>query len=70
MVPPSTAILQRCTDEWALLLPPEAIVAVCQEIGDTAGRDRLRTPVTTMPLFLWQMLHGNTACSHLPHLAG
>jgi hypothetical protein len=23
-----------------------------------------------MQLFLWQILHGNTACSHLPHLAG
>jgi hypothetical protein len=23
-----------------------------------------------MPLFLWQILHGNTACNHLPHLSG
>jgi hypothetical protein len=23
-----------------------------------------------MQLFLWQMLHGNTACRHLPHLSG
>jgi hypothetical protein len=28
------------------------------------------TPVTTMQLFLWQILHGNTACRHLPHLSG
>jgi hypothetical protein len=28
------------------------------------------TPVTTIQLFLFQMLHGNTACSHLPHLSG
>ena len=28
------------------------------------------TPVTTIQLFLLQILHGNTACSHLPHLSG
>jgi hypothetical protein len=43
---------------------------VCREIGYTAWRDRLLTPVTTMQLFLLQILHGNTACSHLPHLSG
>jgi hypothetical protein len=26
--------------------------------------------VTTIQLFLLQILHGNTACSHLPHLSG
>jgi hypothetical protein len=65
-----TTILRRFTGEWTLLLQPEAILAVCREIGYTAWRDRVLTPVTTMPLFLWQMLHGNTACSHLPHLSG
>ena len=53
-----------------MLLQPEAILAVCREIGYTAWRDRLLTPVTTMQLFLLQILHGNTACSHLPHLSG
>jgi hypothetical protein len=28
------------------------------------------TPVTAMQLFLLHVLHGNTACSHLPHLSG
>ena len=28
------------------------------------------TPATTIQLFLLQMLHGNTACRHLPHLSG
>lgn len=70
MVPPITAILPRFTAEGATLLPPEAILAVCQEIGSTAWRDRLLTPVTTMQLFRLQILHGNTACSHLPHLSG
>jgi Transposase DDE domain len=70
MVPHITTILQRFTGEWALLLQPEAILAVCREIGYTAWRDRVLTPVTTMQLFLLQILHGNTACSHLPHLSG
>jgi hypothetical protein len=28
------------------------------------------TPVTTIQLFLRQILHGNTVCSHWPHLSG
>ena len=70
MIPHITTILPRFTGEWAMLLQPEAILTVCREIGYTAWRDRLLTPVTTMQLFLLQMLHGNTACSHLPHLSG
>ncbi len=70
MVPNITTILQRFTGEWAMLLQPEAILAVCREIGYTTWRDRVLTPVTTMQLFLLQILHGNTACSHLPHLSG
>ncbi|MDQ3828825.1 MAG: IS4 family transposase, partial [Candidatus Tectomicrobia bacterium] len=70
MVPNITTILQRFTGEWTMLLQPEAILTVCREIGYTAWRDRVLTPVTTMQLFLLQILHGNTACSHLPHLSG
>jgi hypothetical protein len=70
MVPNMSTILQRFTGEWALLLQPDAILAVCREIGYIAWRDRLLTPITTMQLFLLQVLHGNTACSHLPHLSG
>ena len=70
MVPNITAILQRLTGEWAALLQPDAILAVCGEVDYTGWRDRVLTPVTTMQLFLLQILHGNTACSHLPHLSG
>jgi hypothetical protein len=70
MVPSLTTILQRLTGEWAMLLQPDAILAVCSEIEYTAWRDRVLTPVTTIQLFLLQILHGNTACSHLPHLSG
>ena len=70
MVPSITAILQRLTGEWAARRPPDAIFAVCRAMGYSRWRDRVLTPVTTMPLFLWQILHGNTACSHLPQLSG
>jgi Transposase DDE domain len=70
MVPIINTILQRFSGEWAALLQPDAILTVCREIGYTAWRDRVLTPVTTVQLFLLQILHGNTACSHLPHLSG
>ena len=70
MIPSITAILQRFTGEWAALLQPDAILAACGEVGYTGWRDRVLTPVTTVQLFLLQILHGNTACSHLPHLSG
>ena len=37
--------------------------------GGYPWRARLLDPVTTVHLFLLQILHGNTAWSHLPHLA-
>jgi Transposase DDE domain len=70
MVPRISAIRQRFTGEWAALLQPEAIFAACGEVGYTGWRDRVLTPVTTVQLFLLQILHGNTACRHLPHLSG
>jgi hypothetical protein len=70
MVPTITTILQRFPGEWAVLLEADAILTGCRESGYTAWRDRVLTPVTTIHLFLLQILHGNTACSHLPHLSG
>jgi hypothetical protein len=70
MVPNITAILQRLTGEWAAPLQPEAMLAACGEVGYTGWRDRVLTPVTTMQRFLLQILHGNTACRHLPHRSG
>src|ERR671914_605438 len=70
MVPHMTTILPRFTGEWAVLLQPDAILTVCREIGSTTWRARVLTRVTTIRLFLSQILHGNTACTHLPHLSG
>jgi hypothetical protein len=70
MVPSVTMVLQRFKTDWAAQLQPEAIHAACEAVGYTAWRDRLLNPVITVQLFLLQILHGNTACRHLPHLAG
>jgi hypothetical protein len=70
MGPSMTTILHRFTGERAALLPAEAILTVCQEIGETAWRDRVRTPVPTVQVCLVQMLPGPTAGRQLPHRSG
>ena len=64
MVAGITAVLSRFKTEWATQLQPEAIIGACEEAGYTSWRDRVLTPATTIQLFLLQVLHGNTACSH------
>lgn len=49
-------------------LTPETIREVCQHAGHQ-WRDRVLDPVTTIHLFVLQILHGNTACAHVPRLA-
>jgi hypothetical protein len=70
MVASVTAVLDRFKTEWATQLQPEVIIGACEEAGYTSWRDRVRTPVTTIQLFLLQILHGTTTCTHLPHLSG
>jgi Transposase DDE domain len=70
MIPRITTVLTRLKTDWTAQLEPDAIMAVCHEAGYTSWRDRVLTPVITVQLFLLQILHGNTACSHLPHLSG
>jgi hypothetical protein len=52
MVASVTAVLKRLTTEWATPVPPEALIAACEEAGDSSWRDRGLTPLTTIPLFL------------------
>lgn len=63
-------ILRHFRDAGISPLQPEAIEQACREVGYTAWRDRLLNPVATIQVFLLQVLHGNTACAHLPHLVG
>jgi hypothetical protein len=70
MIAQLTQTLQRLKTEWAAQLQPDAIQAACNAVDYTQWRDRLLNPVVTVQVFLLQMLHGNTACRHLPHLSG
>jgi len=69
MVGTITAALKHIQAELATLLDAPTILALCREMG-YQWRERQLDPVTTVPLFLLQILHGNTACNHLPHLSG
>ena len=70
MISRITAVLTRLKTDWAAQLQPDAMMAVCQKAGYTRWRDRMLTPVTTIHLFLLQMLDGHTACNPVPHLSG
>jgi hypothetical protein len=50
-------------------VPDTLILAACQD-AEHEWRERQLGPVVTTYLFLQQVLHGNTACSHLRHLSG
>lgn len=51
------------------VLPADVILALCSQLNHK-WRQRCLDPVTTIHAFLVQVLHGNTACDHLPHLMG
>lgn len=61
--------LQRIKADLAAHLSPETIERHCRELKHT-WRERLLGPVQTVHLFLLQILNGNTACDHVPRLAG
>ncbi len=63
------AAVERIKADLAHWLSPTAIEDLCHAIGHS-WRRRVLDPVTTVHLFLLQILHGNTACSHVPRLGG
>lgn len=54
--------------DWTHQLEPEANPSACHDIG-YQWLQHLLDPVVTTQLFFVQILHGNTACTHLRHLA-
>ena len=66
MPPRIVTILGRLRQDLATELSPDAIKQACQQ-EKYSWRDRLLNPVTTAYLFILQVLHGNTACSHAVH---
>lgn len=64
MPPRILPILERLRQDQSEHLAPAAIADACRREGYT-WRKRLLDPVTTVSLFLLQILHGNTACQHV-----
>ena len=69
MVGTVTEVLKHLKAELAQVLAASTILALCRAVG-SQWRPRVLDPVTTVHLFILQILHSNTACSHLPHVAG
>ena len=61
-------VVGQFKQQWTSQLDDQAIAEVCREEGMT-WRDTLLNPIVTIKLFFLQILHGNTACEHLRHLA-
>jgi Transposase DDE domain len=62
-------IVAQFKQSWSQELEDEAIRVVCREAGHS-WRERELGPVTTVKMFLLQILFGNVACNFVPHLAG
>jgi hypothetical protein len=61
-------ILRQFKADVATAIAPETITKICRCLGH-ASRRRILDPVTTVHVFLLQILHGNTACTALARLA-
>ena len=62
MIPTLITALRQIRDDLAKVLEPVALRDLCRSLG-VRWRERLLDPVTTIHLFLLQILHGNTACA-------
>jgi hypothetical protein len=62
-------ILRQFKADVAKAVSPETITKICGYLH-YKWRDRVLNPVTTVHVFLLQILYGNTACTALPRLAG
>jgi Transposase DDE domain len=61
--------VDRIKSELDRFLPEARLRRLVNELGGTR-RDRVLTPAVTTQLFFQQVLHGNTAITHLRHLSG
>jgi hypothetical protein len=62
-----TQVVKQFQPDWTSQLEPDAILAACRGVA-YRWRERTLDPVATIQLFFVQILHGNTACTHLRHL--
>ena len=61
-------IVEQFQQSWSRELEDEAIDQAMREAGHK-WRNRDLPPVVTVRMFLLQILFGNVACNHVPHLA-
>jgi len=64
-----TDILGHFKQNWTKELSSTAISQACRD-ADMTWYDSALNPMVTIQIFFLQILHGNTACEHLTHLAG
>ncbi len=64
-----TRALAQIKADLGSVLSEEHIAQVCREVGHT-WRTRRLDPIVTVHIFILQVLHGNTAMTHLPRLVG
>ena len=69
MVPTFAEVIGQFKADVGRALSSRVILQACDDLGHL-HRQRLLDPVTTVHVFLTQVLHGNTACTELPHLTG
>lgn len=63
-----SAVLQRIKSDLGEFLPDAMVLDACRQVGHVWRRRQL-DPVLTLHLFILQVLHFNTALSHLRHLS-
>jgi hypothetical protein len=62
-----TQVVKQFQPDWTRQLEPDAIRRACDDLA-SQWRQRMLDPVVTVQLFVVQMLHGHTACTHRRHL--
>ncbi len=63
------AALQRIAADLTTILSERQIMSICRQVGHR-WRERQLNPAVTVWWFILQILHGNTACAHVPRLGG
>ncbi len=64
-----TEVIRHFKQNWTKELSATAITQACRKSGMNWNDSKLN-PIATIQIFFLQVLHGNTACEHLSHLAG
>lgn len=63
-----TRSVQQVKDDLHGIINPQTIIDLCRQLGHE-WRDTKLNPVTTICLFIRQILHGNTSCTHVRQFA-